>query len=305
MRIYNLDLNLLIALNALLEEQSVTNAARRVHLSQPAISNALRRLREHFSDPLLVRAGREMMLTPLAARLREPIRDALLELEGLLFDAQDFDPAQLTRTIRVSASDYMTTLVLARLLRRLDREAPGVTVSVLAPSRLGLRSFQTGDVDLLTLPIRLARAKHPREELLRDTWALAVWSENPLVEDSLSSAQLKRLRHAIPGFYSAEPTYFPYRLLREAGAAEHVGIVMPSFTQLLESIPGTRQVATVPRRLATAFARRLPLKVLESPIDLPPLIEVVQWHRQRDHDPVLRWLRGLLMEVAHEASTEE
>ena len=303
MRLYNLDLNLLVALNALLEERSATRAARRVHVTQPAISHALRRLRKHFDDELLVRAGRQMMLTPLAASLREPIREALVQLDALLHDAPEFDLAQTERTIEIATSDHLASVVVTPLLRRLQHEAPQVRVNVVTSDESAQERFESGEIDLMLLPLPLAQAGHPHVELLRDSFVFAVWEEHPLVGDLLLRRDLRKLRYIVPGVVAVQGTRSPFRALLEAGVPERPAVSMPSFSLMLEAVVGTDYVALVPRQLAEDFARRLPLRVVPCPVRLPQLIAVAQWHRCRDRDPLLKRLRELMIQKRPVAST--
>jgi LysR family transcriptional regulator, nod-box dependent transcriptional activator len=304
LRLHDLDLNLLVTLDALLTEQGVTRAAQRLNLTQPAISNALRRLREHFADELLVQLGRRMVPTPLAASLQQPIRDLLLQLEGLLLAKPSFDPARIERTVVIVASDYVVTVLLAPFLRRVARAAPGLAIDVVSPGDSIRARFRAGELDLAVVPEAVASPDHPRQIVLRDTYCAVVWEGNPHVGDAISRETLGALRHSVPGFGDLRPSYIPNQLLEQEGVRCAAAVTMPSFALAIEAIVGTEHVTTVPRRLADVYARRLPLKLMPCPVKLPPIVCVLQWHRHRERDPLTVWLRGQLLCSADESEPE-
>ena len=158
-----LDLNLLVALDALLAERSVSRAGERLHLSQSATSGALARLREAFRDPLLVVVGRAMTLTPLAESLIEPIRVFLLQAEFILHQSPVFNPAKSTRRFRVMMSDYVETVIMSEALPRIQRLAPGVTFELF--SNDNSRGIERGEIDLSITPSRYLAQGHPAEHL--------------------------------------------------------------------------------------------------------------------------------------------
>jgi LysR family transcriptional regulator, nod-box dependent transcriptional activator len=129
----------------------------------------------------------------------------------------------------------------------------------------------------------------------RDGSRLWFWSGNPLVGDALSLAQFCALRHAVPGFGDGRPPYIVQGFLERANVVVKTALVLPSFGLVLDSLPGTQHITTVPRQLAELYAQRLPLKLLRCPVDLPPMVERMHWHRHREGDPLVRWLRDQLL----------
>jgi DNA-binding transcriptional LysR family regulator len=195
MRFKRLDLNLLVALDVLLAERSITRAGNRLNLSQSATSGVLARLREYFDDDLLVQVGRNMALTPLAASLEVPIRDVLLQIRCTVDLRAVFEPASSVRHFRVVSSDYPSTVLLADVARRLHTAAPGVSMEIIAPHDGFIEQVDRGEVDLLIMPEKYLSAEHPRDALFEDSYSCVVWAENSLVGQTLSREQFMALGH--------------------------------------------------------------------------------------------------------------
>ncbi|MBL8630983.1 MAG: LysR family transcriptional regulator, partial [Rhodospirillaceae bacterium] len=165
MRFEKLDLNLLVALEALLQEQNVTAAADRVCLSQSAMSGVLNRLRDYFGDELLVKVGRQMALTPRAQTLVEPVRNALLIIKNTIATAPEFIPAEAQRKFTLSTSDYFLDINLSGVMRRLGKEAPGVSIDVVLPDENTQTKFERVDIDLVVALEQYMSNDHPYEVL--------------------------------------------------------------------------------------------------------------------------------------------
>ena len=303
MRIHDLDLNLIVALDALLEEQGVTRAARRLHVGQPALSSTLRRLREHFRDELLIQSGRGMALTPLARKLKQPVRSSLSKLESVLSARARFDPAKADCSVSVVASDYVVSAALGPFLRRVAQEAPGVRVSVISPDPVADDRFEQGEFELRVLPESFVDERHPRQILMRDAFCCAVWEGNTRIRQRISLRAFCDLRHVQPGF-GMERTYLAEAVAGAAGQRFEVAEVLPSFALALEALVGTDYVAVVPSVMARLCAQRLPLRLARCPLELPPLVEVLQWPRHRELDPLVQWVRLRILESAEQAMRE-
>jgi DNA-binding transcriptional LysR family regulator len=152
MRFNKLDLNLLVVLNALLTERSISRAAEKVHLSQPATSNALARLRDYFGDELLVSAGRQLILTPRAEALIEPVREVLMRIDSTIAAQPQFDPATETRHFTLLASDFTMTVLIPQLLASLYRDAPGIRIHIRAMTENREEVLEQGKADFLICP---------------------------------------------------------------------------------------------------------------------------------------------------------
>jgi LysR family transcriptional regulator, nod-box dependent transcriptional activator len=183
-----LDLNLLVALDALFAEKSVSRAGERLHLSQSATSGALARLRDAFHDPLLVQVGRKMMLTPLAERLVEPVREFLLQAETIVNGSPAFDPTTSIRKFRVQMSDYVQTVVMTEVLPRLQSLAPGISLELMWNIEGISELLERGEIDLAVTPTSYLSSGNPSEPLFEDDFTCLLWSENSRIRRDLSLA---------------------------------------------------------------------------------------------------------------------
>jgi LysR family nod box-dependent transcriptional activator len=296
MHLDGLDLNLLVVLDALFSEKSVTRTGERIHLSQSATSGALARLREYFKDDLLVPVGRNMVLTPLAEELARPLRDLLQQTETVIRRKPVFLPESSARRFRIVMSDYVAIVIMARALPEIQRQAPGIILQIL-PLRTG--ALEHGDVDLVILPEQILAKDHPSELLFEDEFVCIACAKNKLIKRSLSVSDYLSLSHVVVRFGeqqevpSLEETYMG-RLAQE----RRIEVVATGFTLLPQLILGTTRIATVQRRLAEFYASQMPLKIVKPPKQLPKLQEVMQWHAFRNSDPGLLWLRKTLKSFA-------
>ena len=179
MRFKGLDLNLVMALDILLEERGVSRTAERLNLSQPAVSAALSRLREYFGDELLVTVGRRMIPTAYAETLWPIARDLLAQAERLVDTSSSFDPATSHRRFRVNASDYTQTVLIAPVLRRLHERAPHISMDVGPTGPLSIVQFESGDIDLLVSPEQYVSPLHPAVHLFDERHVVVGWADNP------------------------------------------------------------------------------------------------------------------------------
>jgi len=201
MSLAGVDLNLLVALDALLAERSVTRAAERVGLSQPGMSNTLARLRKLFGDPLLVREGLTLVPTPRAESLRQPVADALSLIQHALDDRPGFDPATDPATFTVSCSDYSLLMLIGPLVRRLAAAAPGLTIQVLPRAPDPVRLLRDGDADLVIEPVEIMpEVTLPSLRLFADRWICCVWEGTTEVGEVMTMETYLRLGHLV---YSA------------------------------------------------------------------------------------------------------
>jgi LysR family transcriptional regulator, nod-box dependent transcriptional activator len=293
-----LDLNLLVALDALFAEKSVSRAGERLHLSQSATSGALARLREVFRDPLLVPVGRRMVMTPVAEALVEPVRNFLLQAEAILNNDPMFDPGSSTRKFRILMSDYVELVLLAEALPRIEQFAPGIRFEFISNVEGGFDALDRGEIDLSISPsIRLSQ-EHPSEPLFEDDFICVVWSGNTRVKSAISLDEYLNMGHVVVRFgKNQELTTFDEWFLERYGHERRVEIVTTAFNLVPHLLVGTSRITTLHRRLVSSYQRYLPLKVVKPPFDIPALQESMQWHKSRDRDPGTLWLRSLLKSV--------
>jgi LysR family transcriptional regulator, nod-box dependent transcriptional activator len=291
MRFDRLDLNLLVAFDVLGKEQNVSAAAKTLNLSQSAVSGALNRLRDYFADELLVPSGRRMILTPKAMQLIEPVREALLLIRTNITTPAKFDPVTADRRFVLVASDYAYNVFLADALKAAGREAPGTSFDVLPPDVAAFERLESGEVDLLlTIESYMVRG-HPQEALCEDEHAVVAWDQNPQCQNGLDKALFGRLGHAITFFGPERFPAFSESLFEEMGIERKIDVRVSTFAAIPQSVIGTERIATMHRRHAEFFARFLPIRIFDMPYVLPKVRESVQWHRIRQGDEGLKWLR--------------
>jgi DNA-binding transcriptional LysR family regulator len=295
MNLAALDLNLLVALDALLLEASVSRAAMRIGLSQPAASHALQRLRDVLHDPLLVRVGARMELTPRAQALRGPLAQALDQVRGL-FLSDDFDAARSERHFRLMMPDLAVELLMPPLMKKLDAAAPGVRVDVVpwrGPAIFTAEFARTID---LVISIGDAFKGFHRQLLYTDSDALAVRRGHPV------AAKLKRrevfvdARHVAVVIRGQNADLIDTWLLGK-GVRRRIALVVPGYIEALHVVARTDLVAFVPRRLIAALAKPLSLTTVTPPLD-PGIDEQFMFYPTRAQmDPGSIWLRDLMLDV--------
>jgi LysR family transcriptional regulator, nod-box dependent transcriptional activator len=297
MNLLNLDLNLLLPLDALLRERSVTRAAARLGLSQPALSSSLARLRRHFDDPLLTRVGNSYELTPLAVQLRGRVEAALAGVERVFAGEAAFDPAASRREFRILGSDYLMAVLGGRVGRLLADRAPGVRLRFEphTPVIVDGAPDSLRGVDAVVLPHGFLDGL-PHLDLFGDTWVCVVSTDNPLVEGPLTMDHLRTLPWVFT--YLSATAFTPAgRQLQILGIEPRVQAVVESFLALPYLVAGTDRIALVQAHLAGPITATGALRVLECPFEPVPLVEALWWHPVHDGDPEHAWLRGVFAEA--------
>jgi len=299
MRFQGLDLNLLVALDVLIEERSVSRAAERLHLSQPAMSAALRRLRDYFNDPILAAHGKKMIPTPHALRLRGALRTLLTDVERMVSLSTQFDPATSQRRFRIGTSDYLSIVLFTRLVPELERVAPGITLELVHPSDAMMAMLDQGELDLIITPTEHVSADHPTELLFEERHVVAGWAGNPLVQAPLSEEDFLAAGHVAVEIGRLRPTSFAETFLRERGKERRIEILVSSFALAPEMLVNTRRLAVMHERLARAYAERIAIRFVEMPFAFPIMREMLQYNRTRSEDAGLRWLMDLIKQVTN------
>ena len=302
MRFNKLDLNLLVALDALLSLKSISRAAEQLNLSQSAMSNALARLREHLNDELLVQVGRKMELTPRAEGLQDAVRDVLVRVDTTISAKPMFKPATSDREFRLFVSDYSMVTLMPHLLALAAEASHSVRFHFLPQQNQPQRLLDRGEADLLVIPQIYCSPDHPVDKLLDETFCCVVWQSGQLAAPERAPGgklNLETFRSA--GHVAFQPPggvhTFEGAAMQQHAVARRIEVSTFSFVGALSLVVGTDRVATVHRRLAAYASQFLPLKVLEPPFELPTMTQVVQWHKYRTTDPGLVWLRGLLQQA--------
>ncbi|UVO54346.1 LysR family transcriptional regulator [Sphingomonas sp. SUN039] len=298
MRFQRLDLNLLVALDALLAEGSVSLAADRCCLSQSAMSSALGRLRDYFGDDLLVVRGRKMVLTARAEELVEPVRAVLEQIRTTIATTQPFDPASSDRLIRIMASDYTTEVLLASALTGIEAIAPNMRFEIQPMNDSPIETLERGLIDLLITIDYAISTGHPSRILFEDDYVIVGWAENPAMARPMTREAYFALGHVTARFGRARVSAFEDWFMRRQKQPRRVEAIAPTFLSMPGLVVGSNRIATMHRRLATRLVRHMPLVVREAPLDIPPIRQAVQWHLANSNDPGLRWITERLVEAA-------
>jgi len=295
MNLNSLDLNLLVALDALLRDASVSRAAMRIGLSQPAASHALQRLRDLIGDPLLVRSGAQMELTPRAQALRAPLAQALEQVRSL-FMPEDFDAPRSERHFRLMMADLVVELLMPPLMAKISRIAPNVTIDVVpwrGPAIFTAEFARTID---LVISIGNAFGGFHRQLLYTDSDALAVRHEHPAGAKLKDREVFLAARH-VAVVKRGQNADLIDTWLRGKGIERRIALVVPGYIEALHVTARTDLVAFVPRRLITSLSKPLSLQTVTPPLD-PGIDEQFLFYPTRAQmDPGSIWLRNLVLET--------
>ncbi|WP_137820745.1 LysR family transcriptional regulator [Pseudomonas sp. D(2018)] len=297
MRFKHLDLNLLVALDVLLEEQNITRAAARLHMTQSATSGVLGRLRTYFEDDLLVQVGRKMMPTPLAKELEIPVREVLLKIQTSITAKPVYDIAESKRHFRIMASDYLISVVFAEVIREINQEAPLMTFELISPGETAVEMLMRGEVDLMIAPEHYIVKEHPSELLFEEQHVCVVWADNNSIGERITLEQYLDMGHVGVAFGRSRTPGIEEWFMSQYGCKRRLEVITHDFNTLPQLVVGTQRIATMHSRLARLYARNLPLRILPPPVELPAMQEYMSWHRSLDRDPMLRWLRQKLAQI--------
>lgn len=296
MNVASLDLNLLTALDALLETGSVSQAADRLGVTQPAASNSLRRLRDVLGDPLLVRTGPGMSLTPRATALREPLKRALEQMRGL-FEPPGFEPSTSTRRFVLMMPDLTVELLMAPLVDAIAAQAPGVRLDVIpwrSPSGLGSEFAREVDIVLSCVPD--AFPGFHRQRLYVDTDVLAVREGHPVGDGLRRRKAFEAAQHiAVVGHGSREDMIDTW--LRVQGVERRIALTVPTYILGLRMASRTDLVAFMPRRLIQAYAADFKLQIVPPPFDPGIDDQFLFYPALAQSEPGSQWLRALMLDV--------
>lgn len=299
MRLDKLDLNLLVALDALLEERGVSLAADRLNLSQSATSGTLARLREYFNDDLLVMHGRSMALTPRAEELVDPVRSVLEQIRATIMVAEPFDPATSDRTLKIMATDYIFEILIRPAIVACAAEAPGVRFELVPIVEHPVDALQRGQADLLIGIDNVVSTEHPSALLYTEDFVIAGWRDNPALAEPMTLERYEALGHVAVRFGRATSSY-ESTAARLRSVARRVEVTAPNFMSLGGLVVGTDRIATIHRLLALRMAEFLPLTLVELPFDIAPVREIAQWSSRSTNDPAIAWLVDRLRQIAEQ-----
>jgi DNA-binding transcriptional LysR family regulator len=300
------DFNLLVALNALLSEGSVSRAAERSGLSESAMSRTLARLREATGDELLVRAGRAMVLTPRALALRDRVKELVDEVNAVLQPAgPDLDLGTLERMFTVRANDGFTEAFAHLLVARAARDAPGVRLRFAPKPDKDVRPLREGLIDLDVGVLGESGPEVRIQALYRDRFIGAVRQGHPLVtQGEITPDRYAAYDHVVTS-RRGQRTGQVDDALAAAGLTRKVAVVVPSFGTALSIAAATDMVALVPASYFRHLRANAMLRSFELPVPIDPITISQMWHPRFDRDPAHRWLRGLVLDLCRRHGAEE
>lgn len=297
-----MDLNLLVALDVLLDEESVGGAAARLHLSEPAMSRTLGRIRKATGDPILVRAGRSMVPTPRALAMRTEVRALVEQAHALLGPVERPDPATLRRTFSVLVNDGIITAIGAPLFARVRAEAPGVTLRFLPEQRTDTPVLREGAADLIVGSAWNLEPEARSEQLVRDSFVGVVRPGHPLTRGRVTARRFAEAEHLVSSRRGR--TSGPVDdALAALGLRRRVVGTVPSYASSLYLLLESDTVGMAAELMSTGIIRALGLRTFPIPLDLPPLSIVQVWHPRHDADGAHAWLRSVVRRTVDDVAS--
>ncbi|APA90316.1 LysR family transcriptional regulator (plasmid) [Paraburkholderia sprentiae WSM5005] len=298
MRFKGLDLNLLVALDALMTERNLTAAARSINLSQPAMSAAVARLRAYFCDELFTMRGREFVPTPRAEGLAAPIREALVHIQLSVISRDVFNPAKSDRRFRIILSDFMAVVFFRKIVERIAREAPAVGFELLPLADDTDEVLRRGEADFLILPELLMSSAHPKAKLFEETLVCVGCRTNKQLSGQLTFERYMSMGHVVVKFGRTRQPSIEEWFLLEHGLKRRDEVIVQSFSMIPPMLLNTDRIGTMPLRLVKHFEKTMPLRIVDLPLPLPAFTEAVQWSALHNSDPASNWMREIILQEA-------
>lgn len=298
MRFRGLDLNLMVALDVLLEERNVSRAAKRLYITQPAMSAALNRLRSYFNDGILVAQGKKMIPTSTGESLIPMVKSILGEIDVLASTAMMFDPSRSARAFRIAASDYITTVLVKPLVVEIEREAPNLTLDIHMISDHSAVRLERGELDLMLTPIQFVSPEHPSDLLFEEEHVVVGWRKNPIFRRPLDERAFFAAGHVAVRIGADRVPSFIEQQLQGVGRKRRIEVITPSFLEVPWLLLESMRLGVMHRRLAQEMSAHLPLAIAPMPFSLPPMREMMQYNQARQNDAGLAWLRGRICALA-------
>lgn len=299
--LHAVDLNLLKLFEALVRERSVTQAGLRLGLSQPAASRALGRLRTMLGDRLVVRGKLGLELTPRGEALAGPVTRLLDDARGIV-SPPVFDPAAAMGRITIAAHDHLGLMVLAGLIARFERHAPALSLHIAQPAGDNVRLVEQGAADLALGVFEALPGSLHQRGLYTDSFVCVVRSDHPAVADGLGLERYVALRHITVTISGVGESAVDVAL-STLGLTRHVVLRVPHFLAGAMLVADSNMILTLPSRLARLLAKRLPLALLDVPLQVAPISPAMIWHERFHGDPAHAWVRQQLVEVVASFNT--
>jgi DNA-binding transcriptional LysR family regulator len=301
--LHRIDLNLLVVLDAIFTEGGITKAGEKLHLTQPAISHALGRLRQLFDDPLFVREGRRMVPTPLARSLMQPVRRALHSLEVTLNEVQQFDAATTQRHFTVGVRDVLEATVLPPLMARIAEAAPSVDVSAVRADRRTLESeLAAGSLDA-ALDVLLPLSDDIRHQRISmDRLVVVARKQHPIASKKLDLAAYLRAHHVLVSSRRTGQSLEDVELNRQ-GFRRRIRLRCQHYFAACRVVAETDLLLTMPERYARIANRQYNNRILPFPMEMPSMDAYLYWHASVENEPASRWLREQLIATVGSAGS--
>ena len=308
MSMRNIDLNLLVFLDVLLKERNVTRASESLGISQPAMSNGLRRLRELFSDPLLVRTSDGMKPTERAELLQPMIREVLASIEQAVEPKQKFDAKEARRVFRISVSDYTESTLLPLLLQKLSTEAPNITLDVLTPSDISYQNVEQGTVDLVINRFDVLPQSFHQMTIWRDTFSCLFSCSNPIskkfnIQSYLDSGHVWVNKTGMGAGVGMEPSStktlgWVDEALAKLGEKRRIRVFTRHYQAAMRLAKLPDLIVTIPTKAAKLLQDDPSVVIMDPPFFIPEIELKMAWSPLVQHNPAHQWLRRLIADVA-------
>jgi DNA-binding transcriptional LysR family regulator len=310
LNINRVDLNLLVYLDALLRERNVTQAANQLNLSQPAMSNGLRRLRELFDDPLLVRTSEGMTPTERALELEPQVREILTHIDRAVQPRSAFEPEDAQRVFRISASDYAESTLLPHVLGKLRTQAPGLTLDIMTPSDVSFLDVERGKVDMVINRFDSMPQSFHQIPLWNDSFSCLLSPENPVLDDFTLDNYLKAnhiwvSKTGMGVGVGVDPDDVQ-RLgwvdaaIAKLGKKRQIRVFTRHYQAAMTLAEQNDLIVTLPTRAALLKSNNPRVVLREPPLEIPPLELKMAWSPLLQHNPANKWLRKIIVDTARE-----
>jgi len=295
-----IDLNLLIAFAVLFREQSVSLAADKLHLGQPAVSGSLARLREMFDDPLFIRSGHRMQPTARATELHTELMPLLEQLQSTLFQQAEFNPAHAKATVTIGMTDWVEMWLMPRLVPALREHAPGVRLNVVGSDPFtDAQRLEGGDLDM-AISVANQSARWMERELLTSMEFVTLWHPEQLqLEAPLSAEVYAAQQHVLVSYREAASSHID-TLLAKQGLKREISYTTPHFSALPGLLSHMPTLATVPQGLCENWQQIWGLQSSPVPLEMAPFEVALLWHQRHNSDAALMWVRGFIKRMLSE-----
>lgn len=298
MDLRSFDLNLLVILNTLLTEQSVSRTAKQLNLSQPAVSAALNRLRKTLNDPILVRDGSKMVPTARAEQFAIPVQSILADIEATFAALAPFDAKTAKRKFRIATKDYGAYVFIPELMQRIESKAPGIDLEVWDTGQSVEKSLQSGDIDLAITDAWELRHCRCVEELFKETFTCLIQKNHPRIGSTITIEQYVQEQHALISIRGRVPGNVDVAL-KKLNLQRHVRLTLPHVLSAPAVVASTELIVTMASRIAAQIAERSTLRALPPPVELNGFDIAMAWHPRLSEDAALQWLQEEVRQVSN------